>query len=178
MRNKKNEMKICHVVEGNRKNFRKFIPSFICRVPPAESFFRLSESNPPKCADETYEVAECHCQGRENGGSINVTCETLVDVNKQPILRSRYSCSGPIRRKRSTFADEDGDFISLDYINSKIDHSKDTYVENINRVWPTPSGITLQQATDRCKQLLPESTCLHNVLWIQQCSGAGANLCG
>ena len=120
------------------------------RVPPVSSFFRLSESNPPKCVEESYEVAECHCQGRENGGSINVTCENAEDANRVPLLKSKYSCSGSVRRKRATFADEDGDFISLDYINSKIDHSKDTYVENINAVWPTPSGITQQQATDRC----------------------------
>jgi hypothetical protein len=122
----------------------------LVRVPPVSSFFRLSESNPPKCVEESYEVAECHCQGRENGGSINVTCENANDANQVLLLKSKYSCSGSIRRKRATFADEDDDYISLDYINSKIDHSKDTYVENINAVWPTPSGITQQQATDRC----------------------------
>jgi hypothetical protein len=116
------------------------------RVPRNESFFALSGTNPPRCKQIIEQVTDCQC--KKPTGIWNVSEINCVHVDSSPVLRTGFSCAGNTSRKYEEVGSED--FISLDFINSKIDHTMDSTVETVNRNWPTPSGITQAQANSRC----------------------------
>ncbi len=72
------------------------------------------------------------------------------------------------RRKRSTSSTSQSSDYNDNTVKSLILEEEDNFVPNLDLTWPTASGITLQQATDRCQQGIESSTvytrCLNEVI--------------
>ena len=136
--------------------------NFCCRVPESKSFFRLNSTNPSRCASNSSYIPVCNCTGKNDSGIFIQCNQTLVALYELVhILQSGYSCPSGTKKKRSAAL---MDTFNLDSVNANINHTSDSLVPNLNLVWPTPSGITKQQATDQC------NTVLHSSPAFQTCS--------
>jgi hypothetical protein len=129
------------------------------RVPDEKSFFRFSSANPPVCLPLRQQIPSCTCNGNANLDSEKrIVCnQSLAELlQTESVLQAGYECT-PLNQYKKRAASVSGvDTISLDLLSESIDHSKDTFTPKDYK-WPTPSGITQDQASAKCKEVLRRS---------------------
>lgn len=115
------------------------------RVPVADSMFRFSSTNLPKCTSSRTLLPSCDCR---NGGSRNVPCYSPDQSNL--FLTSNICDTSAKRRKREAVQPSGETFFDIDLFASNITIDRDFGKKPLNLVWPTASGITEKAATDQC----------------------------